>query len=68
MLAGFLDEGCGKLLGAYPGFLLVEMSLNLDREVVIVFFGHQALDFIELIWINLDKFIRIDILQVFVVF
>jgi len=68
MLAGFLDEDFVKLLRTLPCFLLVKLLLKLYRELVIAFFGYQALDFIKLIGINLDEFIRVDVIQEFVVF
>ena len=57
MLAGFLDEDLVKLLRAFPSLLLVKLLFKLYREIVIALFGHQALDFIKLIWVYLDEFI-----------
>ena len=57
MLASLLDEDSRYLLRAFPSLLLVKLLLKLNREIVIAFIGHQALDFIKLIWVNRDEFI-----------
>ena len=63
MLAGFFYYDFVKLLRAYPSLLLVKLLLKLYGEFVIAFFGHQSLDFIKLISINLSSYKLAGFLQ-----